>query len=414
MDPSILLLDCSKELEERLIRQGFEVSVGSVGVQDGKVLLPGPIYEYEIIIYNPSRHIEAPGLGRADAEESFLQSPIEVMLDRVYQQELKALRMRSPYGGQDCFSFEPLEGTIQRGANVLVFINRIFDNLTHLNAAYAWVPNMPTINATHDSKALTLLPFIQPRPLTPKHKIYADAIIEVAPLLSLEELKLPVMHKFVVDSSDNRFAPLFLNKQGDWLAFSKKLSAGRIIALPEFQNNESIISDFLNRVIPHITNRTTRKDVVDAFSSPGETKAKAELEKIERARKVLDQRCEHAKNQLGVANRRKRGTIENDPTAVRVIAYYKQAIQDDERALFYLYKIIDALQNKFGGETAAKTQLGKPNEWKLIGKMANASYGDIRHAPKPADKIRQWDKNEIAECFVAAQNIITAYFSKLF
>ena len=55
MNPSILLLDCSTQLEGRLKRQGFDVASGSVGSPNRKVFLPGPVYEYEVIIYNPMR-----------------------------------------------------------------------------------------------------------------------------------------------------------------------------------------------------------------------------------------------------------------------------------------------------------------------------------------------------------------------
>jgi hypothetical protein len=107
-------------------------------------------------------------------------------------------------------------------------------------------------------------------------------------------------------------------------------------------------------------------------------------------------------------------TLESDETAVRVIAYFKQATQDDDAALFYLYKIIDALEKKFGGAAAAKQKLGNHADWRLIGRITNASYGDIRHAPRPGEVIKRWTKDEIAECFAAAERVLTAYFSTLF
>ena len=67
---------------------------------------------------------------------------------------------------------------------------------------------------------------------------------------------------------------------------------------------------------------------------------------------------------------------------------------DDHAALSYSYKILDALQKKVGGETAAKKGLGRAREWKRIGMIANASYGDIRHAPKLGVKITEWSKGK--------------------
>ena len=193
-----------------------------------------------------------------------------------------------------------------------------------------------------------------------------------------------------------------------------KWAAGRIIALPEFRDNESVINDFLHRVLPRIYNAPTRTDIVDAFSSPKQRNINEELNELESEEKILKNRFADATIRFANAEREKKQTIASDEIARMIIAYYNQAIQDEERALFYLYKIIDALKNKFNGETAAKQKLGIDAEWKLIGKMANASYGDIRHAPKPADKLKEWTKEDIAECFSAAGKIINAYFGTLF
>ena len=79
-----------------------------------------------------------------------------------------------------------------------------------------------------------------------------------------------------------------------------------------------------------------------------------------------------------------------------------------------MYKVIETLEHRFGNEKAAKAKLNKNTEWNLIGRTANASYGDVRHAPRPGEVIKQWTKDEIAECFAAAERIIAAYFSTLF
>jgi hypothetical protein len=145
-----------------------------------------------------------------------------------------------------------------------------------------------------------------------------------------------------------------------------------------------------------------------------EAALKDEMQAVKSEQKTLDDRYERAKEGLTIAERVKRSTIENDETARRIIAYFKQATQDEDMALYFLYKVTDALQNKFGGETAAKRALSRPEEWNLIRKIANASYGDIRHAPNPGEKIKEWSKEEIDNCFSAAERLLTAYFATLF
>jgi len=336
------------------------------------------------------------------------------MLDAAYQAELNAINSLASHAPNDLREFQPLDGHIQRGATLLLFVNHVFDDVRVLNAVYSWVPNMPAIAATRDSKPV-IMALAQFDQYDPQETMYGVALAEVSPLLKVEDLKVPVRQKLVFETAPpGLFLPLIHNKQEDCLGFYLKVAGGRIIALPEFEDNDSVINDFLNRVLPRIYSGPTRRDIVDAFNSPKQRNINEELEKLQSEKKALKDRFEDAKIRLATAEREKRQTIASDETARMVTAYYNQAIQDEERALFYLYKIVDALKNKFGGETAAKQKLDTDSEWRLIGKMANASYGDIRHAPKPADKIKEWTNDEIAKCFSAAERIISAYFSTLF
>jgi len=387
MNLAILLLDCSLELEQYLKRQGFDVASGSTGfVNDRDASLPAPMYEYDIVIFNPQRSItEAKGetqdftVGEVKTV-STERSPIETYL--------KKIRDRTFSG--PVADFGPLHNHVERaGAIVLFFLNNFSDDLSVLNNSYRWIPNIPEIAASRDFKPITTAQLIEVYKVRKETKARADTLSELLPLADVENLKIPVCYKLIVDSSHPSFVPLFLNRQGDWLGFSLKLGSGQIIALPEYLNNESVIHDFLNRVVPRFRPDSTPTDVVDAFLSPREAQMHGEMEQVSAERNALNERFERAKVELALAKREKRKLIESDSTARLIISYHKQAIQDEERALFYLYKIIDGLQNKFGGETAAKKAIETDDEWRLIGKIANASYGDIRHAPKPADKITE-------------------------
>jgi hypothetical protein len=145
---SILLLDCSKELAEKLERQGFDVASGNAGYVTPKSFLPGPVYEYEVIIYDPHEPKSSVQTSTGESEVvSAVEPPLEVALKSAAKAELEALQ-----GRKRGTEFDPLYEHLDRGAILLAFINHISDSLTSLNAAYSWLPNMPKIAATQDYK----------------------------------------------------------------------------------------------------------------------------------------------------------------------------------------------------------------------------------------------------------------------
>lgn len=412
MEVGILLLDCSRELEERLKRQGFDVASGTVGYANATPLLPGPVYEYDVIIYNPdatqlkvgSQVVSTEKGGKLSPEKS----PLEVELQRAYKAELEALY----FGDKVHYVFEPLRAHLLRGGILLVFINHLFADLSLLNLAYSWVPNMPPLAETQDFK---------PQALTQKYleesTLYQDTkgtIAPVLPLVTVEDLKLPVRYKIMLNDAFSRAVPLFFNRQEDPLGVLLKVEQGRSLVLPEYRDNEYVIATFLNRVLPRIYGGPPRRDILDAFDSPMERMAKAEIQKIESERKTLDASLEEAKEKLAGAVRLKRRMVESNETAIRVIRYHELAMQQEDVALFYLYKLIEAIKNELGGERKAKRVLGHNEAWNLIRRMANASYGDMRHAPKPGEKIKEWTREEIDNCFAAAERILKAYLLTLF
>lgn len=363
MNLSILLLDCSRALEEKLKRQGFDVVSGSVGYVSEPSFLPGPVYEYEVLIYNPKHAIEP----EVDSEMAGARkarmgptegSPLEVALNKAREVELKRLNDLYVLGNQTTHDFEPLSGHIQRGATVLIFINHVSDSPSLLNAAYSWVPNMPQIAPTRDFKPLTCMSMDFGNS---EKTIRSRAFAEV-PLLALDDLKRPVLQKIMLNEAFAGAVPLFFNRQGDFLGLSLEIGKGRIIALPEYEDNEYVISNFLNRVLPRLYGDPSRRDIVEAFNSPMQQIAKDEIQNIESERKALDERLEEAKVKLASAERLKKHTVKNDETAIQLIRYFELATQQEDVALFYLYKIIEALEKKFGGEKAAKDSLGKNAE----------------------------------------------------
>jgi len=410
MDPSILLLDCSEALANRLRRFGYSVASASVGYLQPRKALPAPIYEYEVIIYNPMA-TDLPQTQISSELEATsgdpLGSPLDAMLKKGYESELSRISRTGALHDDVIRDFLPLPDHVQKGAILVAFINAITDDIAFLNQVYSWIPNMPQLERTRDSKIDTVFD-------TRQGIIAPQDFLWLSPVLSVDILKRPVLHTIALNQAFAGSLRLFFNKRGDCLGLFQIVGNGQIFLLPEYEDNDYVIATLLTRVLPRIGKQPERKDLIDAFSSPTEQKTTQEVQAIRLEQKMLDERYNRAKEALAFAEREKRRIIENDEAAVRIIAYYKQAAQDEDAALFYLYKVIDALQKKFGGETAAKNMLGTTAEWKLIGMKANASYGDIRHAPNPGEKIKPWDQDEISECFSAAEKVIAAYLSTLF
>jgi len=207
---------------------------------------------------------------------------------------------------------------------------------------------------------------------------------------------------------------LFFNMNNDDLGCFIKRNEGRLIILPQYESNEEIIKIFLNRVMPKLYDLAIKTSLIEEFASPDEIKAQSKILEMEENIQKLNNDIEEATEELNSARRYKIQTIKNDQTANLILKYYDLALKQDDVALFYLYKVTEALEKKYGGETEAKKRLGQNTEWNLIGKVANASYADVRHAPKPGEKIKEWTQDEIDKCFEAAQKIIHAYLATLF
>jgi len=381
MTPSILLLDCSSDLIEKLKRQGFDVTYGTIGFCTGSRQLPSQVYEKDIFIYNPRYFARREGGGYMGIGQI-----------KDYTPE---------------YSLEYLQDHILRGATFLIFINRIADDLEKQNEAYNWIPFMPRIYFTKDHQLIA-------------YRIGEDYNYNyLAPIVLEKELKTPALQK-VTPPKPTQYThppdvvPLIFNKNHEVLGVFIKRGGGELIILPEYKSNDKIISIFLNRVVPKLYRLESRISLVDKFLSPEEVVIVSEIQKIEDTLKDSNKILEETKEKLAAAQRSKINTIKNDGATVLILNYYDLAIQQEDVSLFYLYKIIEALEKKYGSEKEAKNVLGCNTEWNLIGRLANASYADIRHAPKPGEKIKEWSQEEIKECFLATEKIINAYLLTLF
>lgn len=377
MIPSILLLDCSSTLVEKLKRQGFDVNAGTIGFCTGIRHLPCQVYERDVIIYNPSSVACGKGGHGYISNDDISDVTPEYDLSHLHDH-------------------------IRRGATILVFVNHVAKNLVTQNQAYEWVPLMPQIERTKDERIHTY-PLVQGN-----YKF-------LAPIVSETYVKKPVLQKLITRvPSVGHYIPLLKNLNNATLGVLAEQGKGRVIVIPECQSNEDVINTFLNRVIPKLYDLEVRTSLINKFVSPEEGIAQDAIQKTNKQIQQLSEAIEVENENLNAARRKKIQTVEKDETAARILNYHTLATQQEDVALFYLYKVIEVLERKFGGEKEAKRKLGCNTEWNLIGTVANASYADIRHAPKPGEKIKEWTQDEIDNCFNAAEKIIHAYLTTLF
>jgi hypothetical protein len=368
-------LDCHNSLEQKLKDQGFDVESGTTGHCTNSRRLPSQVYEKEIFIYNPT--------------------------DFSFSEDGKT----TDYTPQ--FKLEYMQSRIENGATFVAFLNQISDNIKVQRIVYGWIPFMPPIEPTHDK-------FV--------HVNQFDSFPDwdwklLAPIVNKDEIDLPVLQK-VSPPKPQEYRKdvfrLFENNHGECLGVLIRRGDGQLIVLPKFRSNEAVVESFLYYVLPRLYNTDTRIGLIDEFASPAERKSREALHELEIRSEEIKSRQESERKQVEKAKREKSTAINADATAKQILVYYDQAKRQDAAALFYLYKIIEAIENKYGGETDGIKAVGAGTEWKSVKRLANESYRDARHAPKPTDIIKQWSPVEIKKCFEDTQKVVMAYFATLF
>jgi hypothetical protein len=376
----ILLLDCPAELTQKLREQGYDVEAGTIGFATGKRTLPSQVYEKQVFFYSPSR-VETQR-GRAIEGEEIEDSTPEYELSH-------------------------LADTINRGATFVVFVNRLSDDLRTQSRAYSWIPFMPRIQFTKDH-------WVGPNTF----KDYPnDKCRFLNPVVDPKEVKIPVRQKLITPAPQaypRDIFTLFVNGNSEKLGVLIACGIGFIIVLPEFRSNSGAIATFIQRVLPKMYDLKADVSLVDRYISPAEKHTQQQITAGETEINRIELQLEQQRVSLEAARRNKESVIQADHTSKQVLSYYDTALHQEDVALFYLYKAVEFIENNHGGESAAIKKFGFGSEWKFLKKTVNASYADVRHAPKPGDVIKRWTDEEIQDCFEAVEKIILSYFSSLF
>lgn len=374
----ILLLDCSENLRRKLESQGFNVESGTVGVCTGVRKLPSQVYEKDIFFYNPAS-LPDNGVVRKDSFKNLTPE----------------------------YNLRHLEERIMYGGTLVAFVNRLSNSIEVQRSFYNWIPEMPEIEFTSDM-------IVSYNPLD---KYPESQVGYLAPIVTSENLSLPVFLRLKPPQPQGYRHDvffLFVNALGNCLGVHILRGQGSLTFLPKYKSNEEVIEIFLHRVVPRLYRSSGKSGLTDIFISPAEKAARAELEQLQSIEAQLRKRQEDIRAQLAGATREKSNVISADSTARQILIYYDHARREDEVALYYLYKIVEAIENKFGGETEGINVVGAGTEWKAIKRLANESYRDARHAPKPGDVIKKWTDAEIKKCFEDVKVVVTAYFATLF
>jgi hypothetical protein len=376
----ILLLDCPPSLTEKLKKQGYDVEAGTVGFATGKRTLPSQVYEKHVFFYSPTELAMNGGkpIGEMEIENC------------------------SPE-----YNLEHLADTITRGATFVVFVNRVVDDIKGENLLYRWIPFMPEIQFTKDKQ------------IGSNHfKYYPnDQCRFLAPVVDANEVEIPVLQKLltpVPQEYPRDIFTLFGNANDEKLGVLINRGRGYLVVLPRFKSNEEAIATFVQRVLPRMYESGARIGLIDKYIAPNERHAQAQVTTWEAELARIEEGLEQKQVMLTAAKREKENVILQDPTAKQILNYFETALRQEDVALFYLYKAVELIENNHGGEGGAIRKFGVGAEWKFLKKVANASYADIRHAPKPGDVIQQWTDEDIRGCFDACEKIVLAYFETLF
>jgi hypothetical protein len=376
----ILLLDCPPNLTEKLKNQGFDVEAGTIGFATGRRVLPSQLYEKQVFFYSPNSLVIKGG------------RPIE-------EHEIEDTTPEYELGH--------LEDSIKFGGTFVVFVNRIVDDLVGQNRAYSWIPFMPKIQFTKD-KWVAANEFND----YPDHKCRF-----LAPVVDANQVELPVLQKLATQQPQDYprdIFTLFGNANAEKLGVIIFRERGSVIVLPRMKSNEEAIATFIQRVLPNMYDLKAPIPLIDKFVSSAEKQAGEKVAASEAALRQIEKELEEKRVALATAKREKENVIQANPTAKQIVNYYDTALRQDDVALFYLYKAVELIENNHGGESEAIRKFGAGSEWKLLKKVANASYGDIRHAPKPGDVIHKWTDDDLKRCFDACEKVVLAYFKSLF
>lgn len=380
MFTTILLLDCSDALKVRLEGLGYDVKTGTSGYITGMRTLPCPVYECDLIVYNPTCQPTKVTISAKEGPPT--DTPV---LD---------------------FSRDTLAKHALGGGHWLVFVNKLSEIEDIQQFAYSFVPGLPRPYFTQDSR------FTLSKQL--RDEKYMEKYLPLFRSPKSLKITTPIRIKLPGDKWEN-FTPFLVNARGEELAGRTWGNSGTVTCLPTFDNNEEAVLVYLDHVFPKLSNSASRQGIEEFFLSPRELALVDEEVKITKEFTALEGGFHDTKREMAVERKAKLDKIRADETATRLLEFYRVAQEDPTDPWVPLFKIVETISHKFGGEAEGKAALVVCNaEWNLLKRLSNESERNTRHAVRPGEMERPVTNDEIRQSFEAAKKMTCAYFWTLF
>ncbi len=108
----------------------------------------------------------------------------------------------------------------------------------------------------------------------------------------------------------------------------------------------------------------------------------------------------HARNDIVLAS---------ESTLRQCYDYFQKAHEHEENYLSELYKMVETMENTFGGEDATISALNLKSELKFIKQLANVDWRDQRHPPKNPKKVSPPSTDDRQRAKQSASRLLRAF-----
>ena len=129
---------------------------------------------------------------------------------------------------------------------------------------------------------------------------------------------------------------------------------------------------------------------------------------------VSDSRRDRIEKQMSVADLVETHRA-SDAVLAALLQSYGSAVRDPNNELVHLYEVREALSTRFGGEKAARAELGiTRSRWSRLGELCNDEpLRQGRHRGKAAVSLRDATESELGEARAIARRMIETYLQYL-
>lgn len=94
--------------------------------------------------------------------------------------------------------------------------------------------------------------------------------------------------------------------------------------------------------------------------------------------------------------------------------YMQAAREAEEDYLFFLYKLVETVEDEFGGEGKATKPIDRKADIKFIKRLANESRRDVRHPPKESERAESPSKGDRKHSFDCARRVLHVFEDKIY